>query len=658
MQRQNIVERALLPVLLCIIRVTGKSARSTVLFLTLLTTAKAEPLIAGAERFPDHAGEILYNDLGCVRCHEGRGWPGPTLVDLPKRIHYDYLLTFLKNPEHNRMPALFDALPDDAIRDVAAYLSTLSGDLKFKPQRHANAERGSALYHEIGCVACHAQTPDFKPARPISPFAVPLPDLKKKTSLLALTDFLLNTGKYRSTPRMPLFPMDQQEALDIAAHLLDFQSSDPREAKDVKPWPKATEDMIRRGKSRVQELNCAACHKLPDINAKVGKPISDPNAQCGTARYDLTESQKQSLTKFVGKDPGMPLPDDFDTLARLNCYACHERNRKGGPTDLTNPFFAGDPSLGDSGRLPPPLTDVGMKMKPEVMESILLGNPHSQVRPYLKTRMPVFPQTFASSLSQLFFHDPHLTPIAKVDDLEAGRKLLGTNGGVNCITCHRWGDQPSLGIQGPDISDLDKRMTPEWFRRYLLDPAAYRPGTLMPALWPDGHSSVKDILGGDTEKQIGAIWAFIRGGEGLPEGFPDKSTGQFELVPTDRPIIQRTFLEGVGTHAILVGFPGGINLVYDGKTAQPALIWHGRFFDAYNTWFSRFAPFEKLLEEIIMPFPNKPTPGKFLGYEIDEKGNPTFLSLRDGKRSSEHFEIVAGELVYTIDGKSTKPTIK
>mgnify|MGYP000585475043 CR=1 FL=1 len=35
------------------------------------------------------------------------------------------------------------------------------------------------------------------------------------------------------------------------------------------------------------------------------------------------------------------------------------------------------------------------------------------------------------------------------------------------------------------------------------------------------------------------------------------SAADFELKPTDKPIIFRSFIEGVGTHAIGVGFPGG-----------------------------------------------------------------------------------------------------
>jgi hypothetical protein len=120
------------------------------------------------------------------------------------------------------------------------------------------------------------------------------------------------------------------------------------------------------------------------------------------------------------------------------------------------------------------------------------------------------------------------------------------------------------------------------------------------------------------------------------------------LVPTDRPIVQRTFLKGVGTHAILVGFPGGINLAYDGERAEPRLVWRGRFFDAYNTWFSRFAPFEKPLEKNTYRFGEAADGKRFLGYRLDPAGNPTFMFRSGDRIFTEKFSVKAGQLLRTI----------
>ena len=144
---------------------------------------------------------------------------------------------------------------------------------------------------------------------------------------------------------------------------------------------------------------------------------------------------------------------------------------------------------------------------------------------------------------------------------------------------------------------------------------------------------------------------FAKSANGEPEGFPVTANGAFELIPKDRPIVQRTFMEGVGTHAILVGFPTGVHLAYDGKNARPALAWKGKFFDAYNTWFSRFAPFEKPPGDAVVRWPSpstEPAHLRFGGYRLDKQGVPTFLYSIDGVAFEERFEGVENGLRRTL----------
>ncbi|WP_414662486.1 c-type cytochrome [Horticoccus sp. 23ND18S-11] len=641
-------------------------------------SGRGEPMVVGFDRF--HAqgtaidgGRLLYNELGCANCHGGdTGLParrGPELATVTTRATAEWLQAFIADPSRHRagtsMPHLFAAREAADVDAVVHYLGTLGSKTPPRPKvlRHINTDLGRELFHTKGCVACHAPRADYAPpegrpaATEFTHASVALPELKEKYVLATLAEVIRDPLKTRPDGRMPRIELEEQDAVDIAGYLLGLSGSDGEAVPKLRPFL-SNAAKAERGRAIVKTFRCAACHDLPAAVAVTTIPLQAFTGGClgetpaaGLPRYPLSAAQRRALAAYLERrdEPLAAALRASLTLAALNCAACHERDGRGGPDGARRAYFLGDHNLGDTGRLPPPLTGAGRKLQPDWLAQTLKGS--ARVRPYLQTRMPVYGNAVAALPALLHESDARSERALPPGDIEAGRKLLGTQGGVSCITCHRWSDRASLGIQALDLSTMAKRLEPGWLREYLVNPAAYRPGTLMPSFWPEGKASNHAILGGDTDRQIASIFAFARSGRGLPEGIPEAASREFELTPRDRPIVMRTFLQQAGTHAILVGFPAGVHLAYDGREARPAIAWKGRFFDAYSTWFVRAAPFEKPLGDAIVSWPAPAAAEgtrRFEGYRLDAAGVPTFLFSVDGVVVEDRIEATATGLRRTL----------
>ena len=182
----------------------------------------------------------------------------------------------------------------------------------------------------------------------------------------------------------------------------------------------------------------------------------------------------------------------------------------------------------------------------------------------------------------------------------------------------------------------------DWFQRYMIDPQNYRPGTRMPTGFPNGQSVLPEILDGEPDTQIAAIWDYLALGKKapIPAGL---MRGMIELIPKDEPIIYRNFLEGLSPRGIAVGYPEKAHLAYDAEQFSISLIWHGAFMDAARHWNGRGqgnqpplgdhilkldkgTPLAKL-ESADSPWPTTPPREagyRFRGYRLDNQGRPAF----------------------------------
>jgi hypothetical protein len=245
-------------------------------------------------------------------------------------------------------------------------------------------------------------------------------------------------------------------------------------------------------------------------------------------------------------------------------------------------------------------------------------------------------------------HTPNLSPRLAAD----GRKIVGKNA-LACINCHAWNGLRMPGAEGLDLTRTVHRLKPDWFHAFMLDPQKYRPRTRMPAGWPEGKSFYPTMQGGDTHKQIDAVWAYLSLGDkgGPPAGLNLAQTGL--LVPGDEPIVFRTFLDQVGAHAILVGYRQRTHVAFDANRVRLMLAWSGDFISPDAAWEGRGGNYAKIPSKDIVKFPegpplavlpsasdawpaDRPKPKtignqrapegwRYRGYRYDDRRVPTFL---------------------------------
>ncbi len=432
-----------------------------------------------------------------------------------------------------------------------------------------------------------------------------------------------------------------------------------------------------RGRARFASLGCAACHtgqtdstsspapSLDRLSVMAGCLAEAPTPRA--AKFDLSTPQRNALrsTFRTGRSsPASPAEEIAHTMARMNCYACHTRDGLGGLSAERLAYFKvnGEADLGDEGRTPPHLTKVGGKLRKDWIDDVL--HKAGRVRPYMATRMPQFgpaTQSLPALFEQADVQAGKPTPAFGSREAKFGRRLAGT-GGLVCISCHTLAQYKSLGIPAIDLAQMTKRLRYDWFHRYLLDPASLRPGTRMPSFWPNGEAANRDILGGDTEAQIGALWAYL---ESHPETDlpPGLIQGKKEIVAEKEPVIYRNFIAGAGSRAIGVGYPEKVNLAFDANGLRAALIWQGAFIDGSRHSSGRGEGFEPPLGNNIVRLPEgpafaplasadapwpKPAPSqpgfRMRGYELDAHRRPTFLYEIHGLQIEDRFEPVPGEL--------------
>ena len=150
---------------------------------------------------------------------------------------------------------------------------------------------------------------------------------------------------------------------------------------------------------------------------------------------------------------------------------------------------------------------------------------------------------------------------------------MGT-AGLSCIACHDFNGQKS-SAGALELVGLTGRLQKNWFHLYMRQPSRFHPTVIMPSYWPGGQSVRPEILAGNTDQQIEALWNYLSDGDRAksPVGLSRQSP---ELRVADQTVMCR----GRGTagyRGIGVGYPERISLAFDTEEMAVRLLWKGEF---------------------------------------------------------------------------------
>jgi cytochrome c553 len=470
-------------------------------------------------------GRELFIEFRCAKCHEGPA-PGagipelamdaPALDGIGSRRNYGWLARWIADPKAARptahMPKLFQGpkASEDA-QAIAAFLASLKSDsIESKPPAAGRAEGGKRPFESLHCVACH-NTPDTSEN---DPNKISLTHVREKFAPGALVMYLRKPGEHYAWIRMPDFKLNAGEAAELAAYI---QSNAATPRNFAAPNDDA---MIERGRTLAQSSGCLNCHALKIENRFKARPLADLapdewNQGCladksgGDSRapqFGFLPAEHAALRAFGATDRASltrHVPMEFaERQSRLlRCAECHGK-------------FEGFP----------PFDGLGGKLKPEWMKAFIGGEVTYKPRPWIEARMPAFaPYAEGLAIGLAAGHGfPPQTPAEPPVDMEAakiGRKLVST-GGFVCVSCHAVGSVVAIQVfesQGINFAYTGARAQKSYFHRWVRNPLRIDSATKMPVYFEaEGKSPLVDYYHGDAEKQIEAIWQYIRLGDKMP----------------------------------------------------------------------------------------------------------------------------------------------
>jgi len=339
-------------------------------------------LVVGFERFfaegdPSEylatGGLLLVNELNCVACHQPpeawagqlSGRKGTDLSEAGGRLKFEDLWLAIRHPASlrrgARMPSLF-AHPDRNEEDIDALASFLLGLRSPIADAEVDAvgdpQTGQALFHSVGCVACHAPELAEGWEKPNVPSSALTKAERYSPSALAMA--LRKPGSLHAGERNPDFGLSEDEAAHIAAYLRGDQDSGRSPMELALVSGSYDPSLSDKGRALFSERGCASCHTGAEVDTAKPMPMAAPlielramdqgclaeEAVQGDVHWGLSELQTQAIghaLERIRQDPQSETVQadeamDFQLMSR-DCFACHSWREKGGLEEARQAFW-------------------------------------------------------------------------------------------------------------------------------------------------------------------------------------------------------------------------------------------------------------------------------------------------------------------------------
>ena len=477
------------------------------------------------------SGRLLIKEKGCNGCHEINEFfeeetLGPDLQGIGNKVTREWLYNWLMNPreylKNARMPSY--SLTNDEIKSLVEFLISLDKEdsppnpVEGLASDDGDEDAGRVLVGESRCISCHSI--HNRGGR----LASELERIGDKVREDWLSNFINNVHYYQPEKIMLVYNFTEQNALDIAAYLLeDFSEEEyelPEEARDlVQPMPLSRrQEWISKGEKLFGQKGCGGCHTIDNINKypKVGLKLDNIGNRLESTldfgkyteilptlynmlfmkikqptvfdsastmpNFFLSDREAFEITIALLGNKANNYSSDFlvyeteasiykkpagefgELFEKYSCISCHSIDKYGGVLSTV------------------PLTLEGSKAKFEWLRDYLI-RPYA-IRPILTERMPYFRMTvreaslMAEYIKRVYVSDeiPRFFELEfEPSDIEIGKSIVDS---LQCVNCHIIGGKG--GYLGPQLDNCGNRLEAGWVYSWMLNPRKYNPTTIQP----------------------------------------------------------------------------------------------------------------------------------------------------------------------------------